>query len=72
MIIERQVKEPDVFSFERQGTTVICDGSSIVQGEDIGCFFAYFIAYDEESRDNYLECLEEIARESIFERVLAR
>lgn len=71
MIIKTE-GEPEVFTFEREGTTVICDGSSLVQGEDIGCFFAYFIAYDEASRDTYLECLEEIARERIFERVMAR
>lgn len=71
MIIKTE-GEPKVFTFERQGTTVICDGSSILQGEDMGCFFAYFIAYDEVSRDHYLECLEEIARERIFERLLAR
>lgn len=63
---------PEVFSLERQGTTVICDGSSIVQGEDIGCFFAYFIAYDEASRDCYIQCLEEMTRESMFEHLLAR
>jgi hypothetical protein len=62
-------KKPEVFSFDREGTTVICDGSSIVQGEDIGCFFAYFIAYDEASRDTYLLCLEEIALARTYEHL---
>ena len=69
MLITREKGEPEVFSFERQGTTVICDGSSIVQGEDIGCFFAYFIAYDEASLGTYLACLEEIALEHTYEQL---
>lgn len=60
-------EKPTIYNFEMDGiegedgttTTVMSDGSSILQGEDIETTVAIFIAWDEATMQTYLEVLEE-------------
>ena len=52
-------ENPPIFNFNRQGTTVMCDGSSLLQGEDIETTVGIFMAWDEATMLLYLELMEE-------------
>jgi hypothetical protein len=52
-------EKPTIYELERQGTTVLSDGSSLLQGEDMETTVAMFIAWDEETMQTYLEILHE-------------
>ena len=57
MMIKGEI--PKVWELDIQGTRVLCDGSSIMQGEDAGCYFGIFLAWDKSTFNTYLELLEE-------------
>lgn len=57
MLIKEE--NPEIYNFDVQGTSVMCDGSSLLQGEDIQTTVAYFIAWDVSTMELYLSLLEE-------------
>jgi hypothetical protein len=70
MIIKGE--KPKVYSLKREGTSVLLDGSSILQGEDITSYWAVFIAWDKASMLAYLDALEAEASDRVFTDLLAR
>lgn len=50
-------EKPPIYNFDRQWTTVMCDGSSLIQGEDIETTVGIFMAWDETTMLNYIELL---------------
>ena len=50
---------PRVINFKVDETSVMCDGSSLLQGEDIFSTVAYFIAWDTATMECYLDLMAE-------------
>lgn len=59
-------EKPPIYNFKMDGiegedgttTTVMSDGSSLIQGEDIETTVGIFMAWDETTMLNYIELLE--------------
>ena len=64
-------ESPTIYNLERQGTTVMCDGSSILQGEDIETTVGIFLAWDETTMLLYLELLEEEYGDHLYAESMA-
>lgn len=64
-------EDPPIYNFEVEGTTVMCDGSSLLQGKDTSLWKGIFMAWDEATLNTYLEILEEEYGEHLYAEYVA-